>query len=197
MSNSGAGRASRSSAPGRRPRRASRWRWPPAEAEGKVLGGGEGVGVGFKADALWVGMGTEASPDPAGASRRPGRPVSRVRTALEGSRRVTVANGLALAPSIECESGRTEGTPTSERDWTSQPASRLRIRSPAARSTSASRGGSSHQAAGFAESGSAVSVTYDSAPSTPLGFTAPVGPGVGRPTCRGSARPGSGTRPPS
>ena len=36
-----------------------------------------------------------------------------------------------------------------------------------------------HQAAGFAESGMAVSVSYDPSPSTPLGFTARVAPAWG------------------
>ena len=36
-----------------------------------------------------------------------------------------------------------------------------------------------HQAAGFAESGMAISVSYDPSPSTPLGFTARVAPAWG------------------
>ena len=39
--------------------------------------------------------------------------------------------------------------------------------------------GDGHQAAGVAESGTAVSVTYDPSPSTPLGFTARVAPAWG------------------
>ena len=44
-----------------------------------------------------------------------------------------------------------------------------------------------HQAAGFAESGMAVSVSYDPSPSTPLGFTARVAPAWGSDAMSGAA----------
>ena len=68
---------------------------------GQILGGGEGFGLAFKADALWVGMRTEAGSGPGGSLKATRAAVTRLRTALEGSRNVTVANRLALTPSIE------------------------------------------------------------------------------------------------
>ena len=68
---------------------------------GQLLGGDEGFGLAFKADALWVGMRTEARSGPGGSLRATQAAVTRLRTALEGSRRMTVANRLALTPSIE------------------------------------------------------------------------------------------------
>ena len=56
---------------------------------GQILGGGEGFGLAFKADALWVGMRTKAATGPGGNLDSTKAAVSRLRTALEGSQSMT------------------------------------------------------------------------------------------------------------
>ena len=64
--------------------------------------GGGGVGLAFKADALWVGTGSEAVEGPAGRLAGTEAVVStRVRTALEASRGYVFGHGIALRPSLE------------------------------------------------------------------------------------------------
>ena len=146
---------------------------------GQILGGGEGFGLAFKADALWVGMRTEAGSGPGGSLKATRAAVTRLRTALEGSKRVTVANRLALTPSIELGVRQDGGDADVGAgldlaaglvlaDSVTGLAIDLRVRRLLI-----------HQAAGFAESGMAVSVSYDPSPSTPLGFTARVAPAWG------------------
>ena len=60
-----------------------------------------GFGLAFKADALWVGTGSEAVDGPAGRLAATEAMVTRVRTALEASRGYVVGHGIALRPSLE------------------------------------------------------------------------------------------------
>ena len=60
-----------------------------------------GFGLAFKADALWVGTGSEAVDGPAGRLAATEAVVTRVRTALEASRGYVVGHGIALRPSLE------------------------------------------------------------------------------------------------
>ena len=146
---------------------------------GQLLGGDEGFGLAFKADALWVGMRTEAGSGPGGSLRATQAAVTRLRTALEGSKRMTVANRLAITPSIELGVRQDGGDADVGAgldlaagfvlaDASTGLAVDLRVRRLLV-----------HQAAGFAESGMAISVSYDPSPSTPLGFTARVQPAWG------------------
>ena len=146
---------------------------------GQLLGGDEGFGLAFKADALWVGMRTEAGSGPGGSLRATQAAVTRLRTALEGSRRMSVVNRLALTPSVELGVRQDGGDADVGAgldlaaglvlaDSVTGLAVDLRVRRLLV-----------HQAAGFAESGMAISVSYDPSPSTPLGFTARVAPAWG------------------
>ena len=60
-----------------------------------------GFGLAFKADALWVGTGSEAVDGPAGRLAGTEAVVTRVRTALEASRGYVFGHGIALRPSFE------------------------------------------------------------------------------------------------
>ena len=60
-----------------------------------------GFGLAFKADALWVGTGSEAVDGPAGRLAATEAVVTRVRTALEASRDYVFGHGIALRPSLE------------------------------------------------------------------------------------------------
>ena len=143
---------------------------------GQILGGGEGFGLAFKADTLWVGMRTKAATGPGGNLDSSTAAVSRLRTALEGSQSMTIAGRMALTPSVEvgirqdggdAETGRgiDLGAGLVLADGVTGLAVDIRVRRLLV-----------HQAAGFAESGMAISVSYNPTPSTPLGFSARVSP---------------------
>ena len=146
---------------------------------GQIFGGGEGFGLAFKADTLWVGMRTEAGSGPGGNLKATHAGVTRLRTALEGSRNMTIAGRMAFTPSVEvgirqdggdAEVGRglDVGVGLVLADGVTGLAVDVRIRRLLV-----------HQAAGFAESGMSVSVSYDPTPNTPLGLTARVSPAWG------------------
>ena len=146
---------------------------------GQILGGGEGFGLAFKADTLWVGMRTKAASGPGGNLDPTKAAVSRLRTALEGSQSMTIAGRMALTPSVEigirqdggdAETGRGMdlGAGLVLADGVTGLAVDIRVRRLLV-----------HQAEGFAESGMSISVSYNPRPSTPLGFTARVSPAWG------------------
>ena len=146
---------------------------------GQILGGGEGFGLAFKADTLWVGMRTKAASGPGGNLDSTKAAVSRLRTALEGSQSMTIASRMALTPSVEigirqdggdAETGRGMdlGAGLVLADSVTGLAVDIRVRRLLV-----------HQAEGFAESGMSISVSYNPTPSTPLGFTARVSPAWG------------------
>ena len=146
---------------------------------GQILGGGEGFGLAFKADTLWVGMRTKAVSGPGGNLDSTSAAVSRLRTALEGSQSMTIAGRMALTPSVEigirqdggdAETGRGMdlGAGLVLADGVTGLAVDIRVRRLLV-----------HQAEGFAESGMSISVSYNPTPSTPLGFTARVSPAWG------------------
>ena len=146
---------------------------------GQILGGGEGFGLAFKADTLWVGMRTKAASGPGGNLDSTTAAVSRLRTALEGSQSMTIGKRMALTPSVEigirqdggdAETGRGMdlGAGLVLADSVTGLAVDIRVRRLLI-----------HQAEGFAESGMSISVSYNPTPSTPLGFTARVSPAWG------------------
>ena len=105
--------------------------------------------------------------------------VSRMRTAIEGSQNLTFAGRVAFTPSVElgirqdggdAEVGRglDVGLGLVFADAVTGLAVDVRVRRLLV-----------HPTAGFAESGMAVSVSYDPTPSTPLGLTARFAPAWG------------------
>ena len=173
-----------------------------------VDGGVGGFGLAFKADALWVGTGSEAVDGPAGRLAGTEAVVTRVRTALEASRGYVFGHGIALQPSLELglrqEGGDAEtgaGADVAASLIAADPLTGLsvdvRVRTLLV-----------HQDEGFRERSVSVSFSYDPTPSTPLGFTARVAPSWGgqamsgadalwgRDTMEGlgAAGPGSGDR---
>ena len=144
-----------------------------------VAGGARGFGLAFKADALWVGTATEGVDGPAGRMAATGAVVSRVRTALEGSRGYTFGRGLSLKPSVEVGlrhdagdaeqgSGMDVGGGLVVSDAVTGLAVDVRVRMLLV-----------HEAEGFRERGVSVSLSYNPTPQTPLGLTARVAPSWG------------------
>ncbi len=66
-----------------------------------VAGGADGFGLAFKADVLRVGTASEGVDGPGGRLAATAASVSRVRTALEGSRGLVLRGRLSLRPSVE------------------------------------------------------------------------------------------------
>ncbi len=153
---------------------------------GEIIGDGDGFALAVKADALWVGTRTKAASVPGGKLKASNAAVSRLRTTIEGSQKMTIGRRMALSPSVELgirqDSGDAEtgagmdlGAGLMFADGGSGLSVDLRIRRLLM-----------HQAEDFAESGFSISVSYDPRPSTPLGFNARVAPGWGTDTMSGA-----------
>ncbi len=146
---------------------------------GQILGDGNGFGLAFKADALWVGTHTKAVDGPGGRLAATDAAVNRLRTALEGSHTLTIGTRMALTPSVEVGirqdggdadtgTGMDVGAGLVFADAVTGFSVDVRVRRLVV-----------HQADGFAEHGLSISVSYNPTPTTPLGFTARVSPAWG------------------
>ena len=146
---------------------------------GQILGDGNGFGLAFKADALWVGTHTKAVDGPGGRLAATDAAVNRLRTALEGSHTLTIGTRMALTPSVEVGirqdggdadtgTGMDVGAGLVFADAGTGLSVDVRVRRLVV-----------HQADGFAEHGLSISVSYNPTPMTPLGFTARVSPAWG------------------
>ena len=146
-----------------------------------------GFALAFKADALWVGAASDLLDGPAGRLNASEAGVTRVRTALEGSRGFTLVGGrLSLTPSVEVGlrrdggdaetgAGMDVGGGLAFTDTVTGLSLDLRVRTLVV-----------HQADGFSERGMSLSFGWDPTPSSPLGLTARVAPSWG-----GQARGGA------
>ena len=132
----------------------------------------DGFGLAFKTDTLWVGTATDGVDGPAGRLAATEAAVTRLRTALEGSRSFLLAGRMSLAPSVEVglrhDGGDAEtgagmdiGGGLVVSDSATGLSVDLRVRMLLV-----------HQAEGFRERGMALSLSYNPTPSTPLGFAA-------------------------
>ncbi len=144
-----------------------------------VDSGAGGFGLAFKADALWVGTGSEAVEGPAGRLAGTEAVVTRVRTALEASRGYVFGHGIALRPSLELGLRRDGGD--AETGAGADVAASLIAADPLTGLSVDVRVRTLlvHQDEGFRERGVSVSFSYDPTPQTPLGFTARVAPSWG------------------
>ena len=151
-----------------------------AGTRGELVGNGTaGFGLAFKADALWVGTAVDGVDGPAGRMAATEAAASRVRTALEGSRRYVLGGGLSLKPSVEV--GLRHDGGDAEQGSGIDVGGGLVVFDP---STGLSvnvqvRMLLVHEAEGFSERGVSVSVSWNPTPSTPLGFVARVAPSWG------------------
>ena len=152
-----------------------------AGTRGELVGGGGGNGfeLAFKADALWAGTAIDGVDGPEGRLVATAAAVTRVRTALEGSRGYNFGHGLSLKPSVEVglrhDGGDAEtgaGIDVGGGLVASHPSSGLavdvRVRTLLV-----------HEAGGFRDHGVSLSLSWNSTPSTPLGLTARLAPSWG------------------
>ena len=145
-----------------------------------------GFALAFKADALWVGAASDLLDGAAGRLNASEAGVTRVRTALEGSRGFTLGGRLSLRPSVEVGLRRDGGDAETGAgmdvggglvftDTVTGLSLDMRVRTLVV-----------HQAEGFRERGMSLSFGWDPTPSSPLGLTAKVAPSWG-----GQARGGA------
>ena len=139
-----------------------------------------GFALAFKADAMWVGAASDLLEGPAGRLNASEAGVTRVRTALEGSRGFSLGGGrLSLTPSVEVGlrrdggdaetgAGMDVGGGLAFSDTVSGLSLDVRVRTLVV-----------HQAEGFAERGMSLSFGWDPTPSSPLGLTAKLAPSWG------------------
>ena len=139
-----------------------------------------GFALAFKADALWVGAASDLLDGAAGRLNASEAGVTRVRTALEGSRGFTLGGGrLSLRPSVEVGlrrdggdaetgAGMDVGGGLAFTDTVTGLSLDVRVRTLVV-----------HQAEGFTERGMSLSLGWDPTPSSPLGLTARVAPSWG------------------
>ena len=147
-----------------------------------------GFALAFKADALWVGTASELLDGPAGRLNASEAGVTRLRTALEGSRGYTMGGRVSLTPSVEVGlrqdggdaetgAGMDVGGGLAFTDTVTGLSLDVRVRTLVM-----------HQAEGFTERGMSLSFGWDPTPSSPLGPSAKIAPAWG-----GQARGGAET----
>ena len=146
---------------------------------GRIAGSERGFSLAFKADALWVGTRSEQAHTAGGRLNGTTATVTRLRTALEGAKNVALSKRMSLRTTVETgirqDGGDAEtgagidvGAGLALNDAGTGLTVNVQVRTLVV-----------HQAAGFSERGVAVSVSYDPAPKTPLGFAARVAPAWG------------------
>ncbi len=146
---------------------------------GRIAGSERGFALAFKADALWVGTRSEQAHTAGGRLNGTTATVTRLRTALEGAKNVTLGERMSLRTTVETgirqDGGDAEtgagidvGAGLALNDRASGLTVNVHVRTLVV-----------HQAAGFSERGVAVSISYDPAPASRLGFSARVSPAWG------------------
>ena len=165
-----------------------------AGTRGELVGSraGGGFALAFKADALWVGTSVDGVDGAAGRLSATQAAVTRVRTAVEGSRGFTFGGRMSLTPSVEVglrQDGGDAETGTGVdvvgglafTDSSSGLSLDVQVRTLVA-----------HQADGFTDRGMSLSFGWDPTPSSPLGLTARVAPSWGGPAQGSEALWGGG-----
>ena len=149
-----------------------------------------GFSLAFKADALYVTAASDLVDGAMGRLNASDAGVTRVRTALEGSRGYTLVGGrLSLTPSVEVGlrrdggdaetgAGMDVGGGLAFTDAVTGLSLDVRVRTLVV-----------HQAEGFAERGMSLSLGWDPTPSSPLGLNARVAPSWGGQAMGGAEGP--------
>ncbi len=152
-----------------------------AGTRGKLIGAGgrHGFRLAFKADALWVDTSTVDVNGPAWNLAGTDAAVTRLRTALEGSRGFSFGNALSLVPGVEVGIRHDGGD--AERGSGVDIGGELLVSSPEMGLSAEVRMRTllAHNAEGFRDWGVSVSLSFDPMPSTPLGFKARMEPSWG------------------
>ena len=148
-------------------------------ARGELLGAAAGYGLAFKADALWVGTAIEGVDGPAGRLKATSAAVTRLRTALEGSRDFRFGSGLSLKPSVEVGVRRDGGDAETGAGLDMGGGVVVSAPSVGLSADVKVRMLLAHEAEEFRERGVSVSLSYDPTPATPFGLQARLSPSWG------------------
>ena len=150
-------------------------------ARGELFGAGgaAGYGLAFKADALWVHTAIEGVDGPAGRLKATAAAVTRLRTALEGSRDFRFGSGVSLKPSVELGVRRDGGD--AETGAGMDVGGGLVVSAPSVGVSAEVRVRMllAHEAEEFTDRGVSVSLSYNPTPSTPFGLRARLAPSWG------------------
>ena len=147
-------------------------------ARGELLGAA-GYGLAFKADALWVGTSIEGVDGPAGRLKATSAAVTRLRTALEGSRDFRFGSGLSLKPSVEVGVRRDGGDAETGAGLDMGGGVVVTAPSVGLSADVKVRMLLAHEAEEFRERGVSVSLSYNPTPATPFGLRARLSPSWG------------------
>ena len=147
-------------------------------ARGELFGAA-GYGLAFKADALWVGTSIEGVDGPSGRLKATSAAVTRLRTALEGSRDFRFGSGLSLKPSVEVGVRRDGGDAETGAGLDMGGGVVVSAPSVGLSADVKVRMLLVHEAEEFRERGVSVSLSYDPTPATPFGLQARLSPSWG------------------
>ena len=147
-------------------------------ARGELFGAA-GYGLAFKADALWVGTSIEGVDGPSGRLAATEAAVTRLRTALEGSRDFRFGSGLSLKPSVEVGVRRDGGDAETGAGLDMGGGVVVSAPSVGLSADVKVRMLLAHEAEEFRERGVSVSLSYDPTPATPFGLRARLAPSWG------------------
>ena len=147
-------------------------------ARGELFGAA-GYGLAFKADALWVGTSIEGVDGPAGRLKATSAAVTRLRTALEGSRDFRFGSGLSLKPSVEVGVRRDGGDAETGAGLDMGGGVVVSAPSVGLSADVKVRMLLAHEAEEFRERGVSVSLSYNPTPATPFGLRARLAPSWG------------------
>ena len=147
-------------------------------ARGELFGAA-GYGLAFKADALWVGTSIEGVDGPSGRLAATEAAVTRLRTALEGSRDFRFGSGLSVKPSVEVGVRRDGGDAETGAGLDMGGGVLVSAPSVGLSADVKVRMLLAHEAEEFRERGVSVSLSYDPTPATPFGLRARLAPSWG------------------
>ena len=145
-------------------------------ARGRIAGSERGFSLAFKGDALWVRTRSEQAHTASGRLNGTTATVTRLRTALEGAKNITLSERMSLRTTVETGIRQDAGDAETGAGIEVGAGLALNDRASGLTVNVHMRTLVVHQAAGFREHGVAVSISYDPAPASRLGFSARVSP---------------------
>ena len=159
-----------------------------AGAQGQLTGNDSIVGLTLKTDVLQAVTSIDGVETPEGRLAASRADVSRIRSAIEGSRTWTMGRWVNLRPSVEVGIRRDAGDAEQGAGIDVGTGLLLTEHRSGLQIDVRMRRLLMHQAEGFEEQGTSISINYNPRPESPLGWIAEVEPGWGSETQGGADR---------
>ena len=159
-----------------------------AGAQGQLTGNDSIVGLTLKTDVLQAVTSIDGVETPEGRLAASRADVSRIRSAIEGSRTWTMGRWVNLRPSVEVGIRRDAGDAEQGAGIDVGTGLLLTEHRSGLQIDVRMRRLLMHQAEGFEEQGTSISISYNPRPESPLGWIAEVEPGWGSETQGGADR---------